>query len=579
MKKRMIYRLAVVLAIAIIIGTSSVYVIGQKGKIQGEEKKFLAEENREEVVTTIESAKSEATIKALTVNPESWDTSRVTAVTSEDNIVVPVPVGFTASPAENERYVNGNVTKKGNVSNLTFTSSGDYPWTQNESNIWVSGNKQVANSTSELISNPITVGANGGWVQVEWSVCSQSGYDVLYMYINDTVNGTSEQLPKEITGTPYGTAESSLIYTKCGKELVAGTYTISIKYTKYNNATHTGLDSGYVKSGTFINYDENGADELEIHKPGGFVIYEGTDPINDLWTASKERNQYVWVPVNDSSRIYETNSTSNKIKAKLWTTTASDRNPYTSYQSNADTKAEAGVLSSQDYDNIRYFSASKVGSYYGMGMPGYSKDTFYKELEIEYKNTINSIEKYGGFYIGRYETGAISSNTPVVRRMNTTLDSQTWYTMYPKMRNMSENNNIQTSMIWGSLFDETLEWIIGTGDKARVELSTDSTSWGNYNNSTFKYYNSAGALTNTRNRNAYTIIPSGSTERNSANNIYDLCGNVMDWTLEGNGSNFRYYRGGNYLSYGYNHPAHYRYNYNPYYSSNGVGFRSYLYVK
>ena len=52
------------------------------------------------------------------------------------------------------------------------------------------------------------------------------------------------------------------------------------------------------------------------------------------------------------------------------------------------------------YDNIRYFTASKVGSYYGMGMPGYSKDTLYKELETEYKNTIKSIEKYEDFISG-----------------------------------------------------------------------------------------------------------------------------------------------------------------------------------
>ena len=163
-------------------------------------------------------------------------------------------------------------------------------------------------------------------------------------------------------------------------------------------------------------------------------------------------------------------------------------------------------------------------------------------------NTIKSIEKYGGFYIGRYETGNLSRNTagtiPVVRRMNSTISNYSWYEMYPKMRNMSTNPNIQTSMIWGSLFDETLEWIIETGDKARVEVSTDSTSWGNYNNSTLKYYNNNGGLTQTK--SGYSILPTGSTERNSANNVYDLCGNVWDWTLEGDGSTRRYYRGGGY---------------------------------
>ena len=288
--------------------------------------------------------------------PDTWDLNKVYPVLSEDGIYVPVPKGWTISTSEDERYVNGNVTKKGTLSNLTFTSTGDYPWTQNSDNIWVSGNKQQPNSISELVSNEIEIGSNGGWVEVEWSVCSQSGYDVLYMYINDTINGTSEQLPKEITGTLYGTTESSLIYTKCGKELPQGKYTISIKYSKYNNTTHTGLDSGYVKSGTFINYDENGADELAIHKTGGFVIYEGSATLDDLWTASKERNQFVWVPVeNPSETLYEKNSNTGKIKARLWNFTLAGQIPFTAYQNDTDTKSEPGLLSSY-YENIRNYS-------------------------------------------------------------------------------------------------------------------------------------------------------------------------------------------------------------------------------
>ena len=137
----------------------------------------------------------------------------------------------------------------------------------------------------------------------------------------------------------------------------------------------------------------------------------------------------------------------------------------------------------------------------------------------------------------------------------------------------------KTSLIWGSLFDETMEWIIETGDKARVEVSTDSTSWGTYYNSAFKYYNSNGELTQTRNMNSSAQIPTGSTERNSANNVYDLCGNVCDGTLEGNGSNYRYLRGGYYYSYGASSTAQYRSYYNPYGNFESYGFRVYFYIK
>ena len=47
------------------------------------------------------------------------------------------------------------------------------------------------------------------------------------------------------------------------------------------------------------------ADEKRINT--GFVIYEGESEVNgeDLFNEQKTRNQWVWVPVNDVSRIYE----------------------------------------------------------------------------------------------------------------------------------------------------------------------------------------------------------------------------------------------------------------------------------
>ena len=193
---------------------------------------------------------------------------------------------------------------------------------------------------------------------------------------------------------------------------------------------------------------------------------------------------------------------------------------------------------------------------------------------------MKSIEKYGGFFIGRYETGNISSNTPVVRRMNTAIVNQNWYTMYSRMRNISSNVNIQTSMIWGNLWDETLQWLVDTGTKTYAEINS-STSWGNYRDATFTYRTNTSGSTATKNKNSNTIIPTGSAEYTKANNIYDLAGNVYDWTIEGNSSNYRYYRGGCFIDSSWKKSASTRNGWYPQGASASgyVGFRAYLYIK
>ena len=46
----------------------------------------------------------------------------------------------------------------------------------------------------------------------------------------------------------------------------------------------------------------------------GYVIYEGEDPVTDanVAEAQKTRNQYVWVPVPDVSKMYGTDANGKK---------------------------------------------------------------------------------------------------------------------------------------------------------------------------------------------------------------------------------------------------------------------------
>lgn len=312
------------------------------------------------------------------------------------------------------------------------------------------------------------------------------------------------------------------------------------------------VPKGYVASGADGEHTVN----------TGFVIYEGTGEVtnDNAWDESCTRNQWVWVPVPDVSRIYETDSNGRK-KSKLYGFSNTGRTSY------SNSNYEPGVLSA--YDNKKYFAR--------YGLQGMTKERFLNEMQDEFNETIKSIQKYGGFWIGRYETGNLNAEIPVVQRMNTSINNQDWYTAYMLIQLMNANEKVKTSMIFGCLWDETLQWLVDSGNKTYAEMK-DSTSWGNYSNSTFEYKNTSGS-TSTKAANNSTRIPSGSTEYSKANNIYDMAGNVYDWTLEGDGSYDRRCRGGSYSNNGSNEPASNRNVYGPNDSFSFIGFRVYLYIK
>ena len=207
------------------------------------------------------------------------------------------------------------------------------------------------------------------------------------------------------------------------------------------------------------------------------------------------------------------------------------------------------------------------------------------QLEKEFNKMIDSVEKYGGFYIGRYETGDLNQNVAVVQKCNTDISSQTWYTMYKKCKTLSyNNNNVVTGMARGNQFDRTLMWLMecnaknpDTG-KTKEEVIRDSTSWGNYYNATFEYTNDSGSIV-TKNQNSDTKIPTGSTDYTKANNIYDLAGNVWDWTMETYSTSSRVCRGGHCNLNGTSYPARYRGSSSPDYSNINYGVRAALYIK
>lgn len=237
-------------------------------------------------------------------------------------------------------------------------------------------------------------------------------------------------------------------------------------------------------------------------------------------------SQFVWVPVED-------------INTMARETSGTDANGRTNYQ---------GVL--YDFDG----TTSTEMEDYGQGTTsnrepdvlsdydGGSEDTVgitEESLQEEYNAMVESVAKYGGFFVGRYESSisgnmvaSVSGATPMsiqtlVESGILEHDSSGWYAVYKLEKEYSSSNNltsVQSSMIWGSQYDAMINWML-TGSEAEKVAEE-----GNGNHS--------GEEVNT-----------GATETDKINNIYDLEGNLMEWTLEAEYTNARVTRGGYYDSY------------------------------
>ncbi len=149
------------------------------------------------------------------------------------------------------------------------------------------------------------------------------------------------------------------------------------------------------------------------------------------------------------------------------------------------------------------------------------------ELKQVYKNVVQSINQYGGFYVGRYELGLEGTNTvsklastTVTTADSTNTQTKSWYGLYAKAKEY-DKSSITSTMIWGSQYDAMMNWMAKTGKPVGT---VDATK-----------------------KNLSQIT--GTKDEDIINNIFDLYGAHYECTCEcgvGNGFNGRTYRGSYY---------------------------------
>ena len=187
------------------------------------------------------------------------------------------------------------------------------------------------------------------------------------------------------------------------------------------------------------------------------------------------------------------------------------------------------------------------------------------------------VKKYGGFYIGRYEAGIPEGDTspsnktgiPVSKKGATVWSNITYINSKASAESMISNKYVQTGLITGTAWDATCHWIEDSLKSINEsERLTDSRYYGNYSNSVAP-----------ANENSGTKRTAGFSENWKTKNIYDLAGNVWEWTSEAGSSNF-IFRGGSVNYDGSVFPVSYRCDTSSASDASGtLGFRPRLYIK
>ena len=347
--------------------------------------------------------------------------------------------------------------------------------------------------------------------------------------------------------------------------------------------------------------------------PTGFYYVAGTpstglvisDKMGDDDSNSKKGNQFVWVPCSGTNGItYEKtddNGTGNHGLASYWKESYSDKQ--WSY-----TTTTAGETITDWSDNGgNYASVTKYGGFYiGRYEAGVPRDAdFYADSE-------------GATYEreGKKNAEAVLSMSPIVQK-----NTQSWnYISQEKAKKVSENmykasTSVTSGLVDSYAWDTAVKWM--ASDSKYSGIGMDSKNYGNYLDNTTITANTLYALHRYANRNAtgvannkndywtvatkykkanitsgrvtlgtsirdqyefalnsyddtnynyyiYKELATGAADETKVKNIYDMAGNMWEWTTEtGNhttangssGTTFAVLRGGGFGNYGSDGPV------------------------
>ena len=326
-----------------------------------------------------------------------------------------------------------------------------------------------------------------------------------------------------------------------------------VKYTASGREYPININSGYIESTT-------------PYLPSGFTYLPSTDLDTGLVIQDSLGNQYVWVELPRTTEVYP--------------------NAGLSIISFTDAEYESIENDLHTYTSVYRNSTTYTDEWYSEAQHGFASADEYNALK---NKMLKSVYQNGGFYVGRYETGTTTTRTSSSSTLTTPVIQVNAYP-YNNVTNKQaqtlasgmESGEYTSSLMFGVQWDLVLKYLETKG-ATQSELNSDSTEWGNYSNNTYnitntsaKYYSTswAGAPYD-KTASGSILLSTGASSEFCKQEIYDIAGNVYEWTLEKSDSASApsALRGGDYLKDGAYYTANYRYYYRVSFGPRYFGFR------
>ena len=323
----------------------------------------------------------------------------------------------------------------------------------------------------------------------------------------------------------YRAGDKSNWSTSDDKNIVvdaSGDYQIQLQYNEVTSQiqdVEVGIEKGKIVTGGNKKYANNGTAVI----PDGFSIVPGctdvseglviSDDANDTELDSDNKvangNQFVWVPVPNID----------------------------------------------DFHIIEGYAEKNLQGYLDKCSEPYNEG-YDTEVE-EYNDMKKSISLNHGFYIGRYEAGKEDDGKAVVKKNKQPYTNINWGNSMTDetggavelAKNFAKEKgytNVTSTLCYGTQWDATLQFF----DSNYINGECDNTSY--VKDSTQK-----GSYIGNVDLSEY-LINTGSNDDYAVKNIYDMAGNVYEWTMESYNGEKRVSRGGSYGNEGSKVPVSFR---------------------